>query len=136
MLRSEVFDWWLSLKPPAQAGYSLADLSTLKMEAIRSSETSVHTRSTRRHIPEDCILRLEYVAKILFGRISPVCILLFPFLSELNAFQTTLLSVLCAGLRSAPFPISFIVSPFSYNMLRNMLSYNSCPSERQDFTES
>jgi hypothetical protein len=38
------------------AGYSLADFSTLKMEAIRSSETSVHTRSTWRHIPEDCIL--------------------------------------------------------------------------------
>jgi hypothetical protein len=32
-----------------------ADFSTLKMEAIRSSETSVHTRSTRRHIPEDGI---------------------------------------------------------------------------------
>jgi hypothetical protein len=30
--------------------------STLKMEATRSSETSVHTRSTRRHIPEDGIL--------------------------------------------------------------------------------
>jgi hypothetical protein len=29
---------------------------TLKMEGIRSSETSVHTRSTRRHIPEDGIL--------------------------------------------------------------------------------
>jgi hypothetical protein len=35
---------------------SLADFSTLKMEAIRSSETSVYTRSTRRHIPEDGIL--------------------------------------------------------------------------------
>jgi hypothetical protein len=35
---------------------SLADFFTLKMEAIRSSETSVHTRSTRRHIPEDGIL--------------------------------------------------------------------------------
>jgi hypothetical protein len=32
-------------------------LRTLKMEAIRSSVTSVHTRSTRRHIPEDAILR-------------------------------------------------------------------------------
>jgi hypothetical protein len=30
---------------------------TLKMRAIRSSETSVHTRSTRRHIQEDGILR-------------------------------------------------------------------------------
>jgi hypothetical protein len=39
--------------PPAQADCTLADLSTLKMEAISSSETSVHTRSTRRHIPED-----------------------------------------------------------------------------------
>jgi hypothetical protein len=34
--------------------------STLKIEAIRSSETSVHTRSTRRHIPEDGILQLIY----------------------------------------------------------------------------
>jgi hypothetical protein len=30
--------------------------STLKMEAIRSSEMSVNTISTRRHIPEDCFL--------------------------------------------------------------------------------
>jgi hypothetical protein len=37
-------------------------LSTLIMEAIRSSETSVLTRATQRHIPEDGILhshRLE-----------------------------------------------------------------------------
>jgi hypothetical protein len=45
---------WLQL--PAHASSSLADFSTLKMEAIRSSETSVHIRSTRRHIPEDGIL--------------------------------------------------------------------------------
>jgi hypothetical protein len=44
------------LQPPAHAGSSLEDFSTLKMEAIRSSETSVHTKSTRRHIPEDGIL--------------------------------------------------------------------------------
>jgi hypothetical protein len=42
-------------------GYSLADLSTLKMEAICSSETSVHTRSTRRHIPEDGIRQMGYI---------------------------------------------------------------------------
>jgi hypothetical protein len=45
-----------SLQPPAHAGSSLADFSTLKMEAIRSSETSVNARSTQRHIPEDGIL--------------------------------------------------------------------------------
>jgi hypothetical protein len=40
-------------KLPAHAGSSLTDFSTLKMEAIRSYETSVHTRPTMRHIPED-----------------------------------------------------------------------------------
>jgi hypothetical protein len=43
-------------QPPAHAGSSLADFCTLKMEVIRSSETSVHTRYTWRHIPEDGIL--------------------------------------------------------------------------------
>jgi hypothetical protein len=49
---------WLQdcLQPPAYFGSSLADFSTLKMEAIRSSETTVHTRSTRHHIPEDGII--------------------------------------------------------------------------------
>jgi hypothetical protein len=42
---------------PAHAGSSLADFSTLKMEAIWSSETSVQsTTSTRRHTSEDGIL--------------------------------------------------------------------------------
>jgi hypothetical protein len=41
-----------SLQPPAHADSSLADFSTLKIEAVLSSETSVHTRSTRLHIPE------------------------------------------------------------------------------------
>jgi hypothetical protein len=44
------------LQPPAHVGSSLADFSTLKMEVICSSETSVYTKSTRRHIPEDGIL--------------------------------------------------------------------------------
>jgi hypothetical protein len=43
------------LQPPAHAGSSFADFSALKMEAIRSSKTSGHTR---RHIPEDGILDL------------------------------------------------------------------------------
>jgi hypothetical protein len=45
----------------AHAGSSLADFSTLKMEAIRSSETSVQsTTSTRGHTPEDGILKKKY----------------------------------------------------------------------------
>jgi hypothetical protein len=50
----DVAPWWL--QPPAHAGSSLVDISTLKMEAILSSETPVHIRSTRRHIPEHDIL--------------------------------------------------------------------------------
>jgi hypothetical protein len=46
-------------QPPAHAGSSLADFSTLKMDAIRSSETSVYKISTRPHIPEDGIHRCE-----------------------------------------------------------------------------
>jgi hypothetical protein len=45
------------LQPPAHAGSLPADFYTMKMEAIRSSETSFYTRYTRRHIPEDAILR-------------------------------------------------------------------------------
>jgi hypothetical protein len=45
------------LQPPAHAGSSLEDFSILKMEALCSSETSVRTRSTQRHIPEYGILR-------------------------------------------------------------------------------
>jgi hypothetical protein len=44
------------MQPPAHAGSSLAGSSTLKMEAIRSSETSVNVRSTQRYILEDDIL--------------------------------------------------------------------------------
>jgi hypothetical protein len=48
-------------QPPAHAGSPLADFSTLKMVAIRSSETSVNARSTQRHIPEDDILHRYFV---------------------------------------------------------------------------
>jgi hypothetical protein len=46
------------LQPPAHAGSSLADFSILKMEAIYF-EMSVHTRSTRRDIPEDGTLHIH-----------------------------------------------------------------------------
>jgi hypothetical protein len=45
-----------SLQPPAHAGSSLADFSTMKIEAISSSKTSIYIIYTRRHIPEDGIL--------------------------------------------------------------------------------
>jgi hypothetical protein len=48
----------LSLQLPAHAGSSLPGSYTLKMEATRSSETSVNKVSTRRHIPEDGILQI------------------------------------------------------------------------------
>jgi hypothetical protein len=50
-----------SLPPPAHCGSLLADISTLKIEVIRSTETSIHTRSTRRHIPEDDIFQEKKV---------------------------------------------------------------------------
>jgi hypothetical protein len=55
---AEHFNWQLSLQLLAHTGSSLAVSSTLKMEAIRSSETLVHTKTTRRHIPENGILQL------------------------------------------------------------------------------
>jgi hypothetical protein len=51
------------LQSSAHAGSLLADFSTLKMQAIRSSETSVYTKSTRRHIPEDGILNDTFYEK-------------------------------------------------------------------------
>jgi hypothetical protein len=37
------------------------DLSTLKMEAISSSETSVNSRPIQRHIPDDDILHVHVI---------------------------------------------------------------------------
>jgi hypothetical protein len=39
-----------------EASVSMANFATLKMKAISSSETSVNTRPTQRHVPEDDIL--------------------------------------------------------------------------------
>jgi hypothetical protein len=58
----------LQSEPPAHAGTSLADFSTLKMETIRSSESSVHQRITWRHIPEHGILHGRNSVDIARGR--------------------------------------------------------------------
>jgi hypothetical protein len=55
----------------ADAASSLADFSTLKMEVIRSSETSAHTRSTPCSIPEDGILHSHCCEK---PQISYICL--------------------------------------------------------------
>jgi hypothetical protein len=51
-----VFHYVLQLLVSVKAVPSSLILITLKMEAIRSSETSVLTRAIERHMPEDCIL--------------------------------------------------------------------------------
>jgi hypothetical protein len=52
---------WRKLQSAATCSrlFVFAKFSTLKMEAIRSSETSVYTRCTRRHVPEDGILHSQ-----------------------------------------------------------------------------
>jgi hypothetical protein len=57
ILKNAVF--W-DLVPGRSSVSSLADFSTLKIEAISSSETSIHTRNTRHHIPEECILHSHH----------------------------------------------------------------------------
>jgi hypothetical protein len=77
-----VFDWWLSLQPPAHSSSSLADFSTLKMEAIRSFKSSVHTRSTWRHVPEDGIFLYE-----LYSSLFWLCFACFCEVEELLKFR-------------------------------------------------
>jgi hypothetical protein len=59
---------FVALQPTAHVGSPLAEFSSLKMEAIRSYETSANARSTQRHIPQDDILqslfRLPFLACI------------------------------------------------------------------------
>jgi hypothetical protein len=46
---------------PAHVHFLLMNFSTLKMEAICSSEVLVYTRYTRYHIPEDDILEVSVI---------------------------------------------------------------------------
>jgi hypothetical protein len=85
------------LYTPAHAGSSLADFSTLKTEALRSSETSVHTRSTRRHIPEDGILhshRRENLKSYINSFISESRLTSLSF-NKITFYITKSLPVLC-----------------------------------------
>jgi hypothetical protein len=60
---------------PCRCGSSLAAFSTLKMEAIRSSETSVQsTTSTRHHTPEDGILHSHRRENLKSYDMSLVCL--------------------------------------------------------------
>jgi hypothetical protein len=45
--------------------------STLKMEATRSSETSVYIKPTQRHFPEECIIHILFFFLIRFRKIPP-----------------------------------------------------------------
>jgi hypothetical protein len=49
---------WLQTEPPDQI------TQLYKMKAINSSETSVHTSSARRHIPEDGILHSQHLENL------------------------------------------------------------------------
>jgi hypothetical protein len=50
---------------PAWTGANRLVYCTLKMEEIRSSETSVIAISLRRHIPEDCFLQIHSVLTLI-----------------------------------------------------------------------
>jgi hypothetical protein len=57
-----VATFWLCLITCYTLVYCLAAFSTLKMEVIRSSEASVHIRSTLLYVPEDVSVR-SYIVK-------------------------------------------------------------------------
>jgi hypothetical protein len=52
-----------------KAGFLLGYFSTLKMQVIQTSETSVHIRTTWNYIPEDGNINMQ-IAYVLFGRIT------------------------------------------------------------------
>jgi hypothetical protein len=99
LIQLGVFNWWLSLLATCSRWFLVRGLSTLKMEVTRSSETSVHTRYTRRHIPETGNVhsqRCENLKSYIKSRLhylslpilrDPTNLLCFIFL--LNIFQVT-----------------------------------------------
>jgi hypothetical protein len=79
------------------AGFLLVWFSTLKMEVIRSSETSVHMRNTKRHIPEDdniqtIVVRTSITIYFLtllghFVSISNIFIYVIPYILKFVTFS-------------------------------------------------
>jgi hypothetical protein len=105
---------WASLQPPAHAGSSLADFSTLNMEAIRSFETSVHTRSSGRHIPEDGILhslrKFQNKSPRVFHRcIRPLSICLVIFTPQLKGTEIVWIAE-WVGIRRSVWVLRLILS--------------------------
>jgi hypothetical protein len=89
-------------------GSSLADFSTLKMEAIRSPETSVQfTRSTRRHFPEDGILHSHRSENLKFYKVYIVTDLInaFPGNGSVNTVQQATIDEVVFSMYSAPRPL-------------------------------
>jgi hypothetical protein len=74
---------WPGLQPPGHTGSSLADCSTLKMEAIRSSETS--------HIPEDDIIHSHRCESLKSYKFILVYKLLMKSLVSIKIFNRPLL---------------------------------------------
>jgi hypothetical protein len=115
-------DW--SLLPPAHAGSSLADFSTLKMEAKRSSEITVHTRYTRRNIPEDSILHRN----VLFPKPLVNCLHLLIIVWQLE------IGVAQYSYRSRwmlPYMINYF--PWSFEFIHSTSSKIRSSSKRNNF---
>jgi hypothetical protein len=116
------------VQPSAHAGSSPADFSTLKMEAICSSETWVHTRYTQRHIPEDGILYRHRCGKLKSYMFNPVFLWLWWALNSITTFNSYFL-VICINichsimLQDHKMPSHFIGRLFAYSSGRFSTSY-------------
>jgi hypothetical protein len=120
-------------QPPDHAGSSLANFSTLKMEAIRSSETSAYTRSTRRHIQEDCILhshcRENLTASNLTCYLVYKCTPLDSILSQMNPANRTFVRSsleLSSHVRVGPPNVSFLRGFLSKSYIHSSLTHATC----------
>jgi hypothetical protein len=65
------------------------------MEAIRSLDTSLHTRDTRRHIPEDDILQI-WIVLLVIADIASSSLILFTLMMEAILSSETLVPTIAA----------------------------------------